>query len=414
MRYSLVNRSSLSSLAPVASATPDRQELAGEVPLVERFGGVDSLVALQPDQRGVEHRSQRLRRFGLANSGLTLQEKRVWEPRRAEQGGGDAVVGQVSGAVEPRPGGRQATRSPAQVGSMRIARRVIIGIREERFAATGSAEPHDPAVLSGSGCSMRIASSDTSTDMPQIGSTSVHTSATTGLPAPGDPGLARDDLGQDRQGDLLGGACSYVETGWSVNAVLQVLADRERRDHRCTPPSTGDEAHVGDPRLQPRRPARRPRPCRATPRRVPRRPRRCRLGRPTSCNPAAPPIVKSADVVGVSPTTWTSGGGSTGSRKISRVPPDRQGLCTTRLPGCSGSGVGVIRSSTVCPDGRRAQGLLPHRSLGAVAADEALHRSIDEDYRLVTWLGRGWGLGQDHPGVDEGESGGAQSGGAPG
>ena len=36
--------------------------------------------------------------------------------------------------------------------------------------------------------------------------------------------------------------------------------------------------------------------------------------------------------MGPSPCTWISGGGTTGSRKISRVPPDRHGLCTDSVP----------------------------------------------------------------------------------
>ena len=47
---------------------PDAQQLAGIVPLVQRLGGVDAVVALQPDQRRVEDRRERLGRLGLADA----------------------------------------------------------------------------------------------------------------------------------------------------------------------------------------------------------------------------------------------------------------------------------------------------------------------------------------------------------
>jgi hypothetical protein len=37
---------------------PDREQLAGVVPLIQRLGGVDPLVALQADERGVERHRQ--------------------------------------------------------------------------------------------------------------------------------------------------------------------------------------------------------------------------------------------------------------------------------------------------------------------------------------------------------------------
>ena len=48
------------------------QDLAREVPVVERLGGVDALVALQPDQRQVERLGDRLGQRGLAGAGLAL------------------------------------------------------------------------------------------------------------------------------------------------------------------------------------------------------------------------------------------------------------------------------------------------------------------------------------------------------
>src|SRR5262249_16300325 len=57
--------------------------------------------------------------------------------------------------------------------------------------------------------------------------------------------------------------------------------------------------------------------------------------------------------------TTTSVAGTTGSRKISSVPPDRHGLCTTTAPGSAAAGPttpasGVIRNSTGSRDASTA------------------------------------------------------------
>ena len=52
----------------------EREQLAGVVPLVQRLGGVDALVALQADQRGVEHERQCLGGLGLAGTRLALEQ----------------------------------------------------------------------------------------------------------------------------------------------------------------------------------------------------------------------------------------------------------------------------------------------------------------------------------------------------
>ena len=64
-----------------ASSGPQVQDLAGEVPVVERLGGVDALVALQPDQRQVQRLGERLGQGGLAGARLALQEQRPAEAR---------------------------------------------------------------------------------------------------------------------------------------------------------------------------------------------------------------------------------------------------------------------------------------------------------------------------------------------
>src|SRR5690606_16479830 len=76
---------------------PDRQQLPRVVPLVQRLGRGEPLVALQPDQRRVQRGGQCLGRLGLPDAGLALQQDRLAQPYRQEQRGGQRVVGQVAG-----------------------------------------------------------------------------------------------------------------------------------------------------------------------------------------------------------------------------------------------------------------------------------------------------------------------------
>ena len=73
------------------------QDLAREVPVVERLRRVDALVALQPDQLRAPDLGQRRGQRGLADAGLALQQQRPAQGvgqigRRADPG-----VGQVAG-----------------------------------------------------------------------------------------------------------------------------------------------------------------------------------------------------------------------------------------------------------------------------------------------------------------------------
>ena len=76
------------------------QDLAREVPVVERLGGVDALVALQPDQRQVERLGDRLGQRGLAGAGLALEQQRPLHPQREEGDGRQRVVAQVARVAE--------------------------------------------------------------------------------------------------------------------------------------------------------------------------------------------------------------------------------------------------------------------------------------------------------------------------
>ena len=96
---------------------PDAEQLPRIVPLVERLGGGEPLVALQPDQRRVQHGGQRLGRLGLADPGLALQQDRLAHPHGQEQRRRSGSVGEVAGRGQRRrerrrrAAGRSARRS---------------------------------------------------------------------------------------------------------------------------------------------------------------------------------------------------------------------------------------------------------------------------------------------------------------
>ena len=71
------------------------EELPRVVPLVHRLVDVQTLVALQPDQPGIEGRGEHLGDLGLAHACLTLQEQRTPELQRQIDGYRQAAVGNV-------------------------------------------------------------------------------------------------------------------------------------------------------------------------------------------------------------------------------------------------------------------------------------------------------------------------------
>ncbi len=90
------------------------------------------------------------------------------------------------------------------------------------------------------------------TSMPQIGSIAVAgggdgdaAGAAAGLAA-----WARDELGEDRDGDLRRSAGADGEPGWGVDRVAQVVGDVERLQDRGSARRAGDERDVPDPGLQ--------------------------------------------------------------------------------------------------------------------------------------------------------------------
>ena len=93
--------SSWISLQPSLCAVGlDAQQLLLVVPLVERLGLVEALVALQADEPGAGHLGHGLGQLGLAGAGRPLDEHRLAEPVGQEHHAGDAVVGQVGHVVQ--------------------------------------------------------------------------------------------------------------------------------------------------------------------------------------------------------------------------------------------------------------------------------------------------------------------------
>ena len=80
---------------------PDAQELARVVPLVQRLCRVDAVVALEADQRRVEHGRQRLAGLGLPNTRLALEQQRLRQPEAQVHRRREPLVDEVIDAREP-------------------------------------------------------------------------------------------------------------------------------------------------------------------------------------------------------------------------------------------------------------------------------------------------------------------------
>ena len=99
----------------------DAQQLLLVVPLVERLGLVEALVALEADEAGAGHLGDRLGQLGLARAGRALDEDRLAEPVGEVDDPGDALVGEVVdlAGAPPGPAGRTrsgTTRQPSASG----------------------------------------------------------------------------------------------------------------------------------------------------------------------------------------------------------------------------------------------------------------------------------------------------------
>ncbi len=81
----------------------DPQQLLLVVPLVQRLGLVEALVALQPDEAGPGHLGDGFRQLGLAGTGGALDENRLLKTVGEMHNTGDAVVGEVRNVVQLLP-----------------------------------------------------------------------------------------------------------------------------------------------------------------------------------------------------------------------------------------------------------------------------------------------------------------------
>ena len=141
---------------PVSPASPvhlQPQQLLAVVPLVERAGLVDPLVALQPDQPGAGRRRHRLGQLGLADPGRPLDQQRLAQPVGQEDGRRGRVVGEVAGGAEPladlgrrrEEGGLHTSIVPHRVpdgsGQSRRGSRGAASVGCPRDVAAGRARP---------------------------------------------------------------------------------------------------------------------------------------------------------------------------------------------------------------------------------------------------------------------------------
>ena len=79
---------------------PDVQELPRVVPLVDRVGHVEALVALETDQPCPEDLGERLRGLRLADPCLALEQEGFLEREREEERGREPAVGKVARPFE--------------------------------------------------------------------------------------------------------------------------------------------------------------------------------------------------------------------------------------------------------------------------------------------------------------------------
>ena len=94
--------SSISSQLGVGVALGlDAQQLLLVVPLVERLGLVEALVALQADEPGAGDLGHRLGQLGLARAGRALDQDRLPQPVGEVDDPGDALVGEVVAPFRP-------------------------------------------------------------------------------------------------------------------------------------------------------------------------------------------------------------------------------------------------------------------------------------------------------------------------
>ena len=116
----------LLTLCLISLRHADMENLTGVVPLVEGGAGVEALVALETDQRGVENRRDDLRDLGLPDTRLTLQEDRFLELRGEHHGDSEGAARDVAVTGEGRLDGAGRREQSLR----RIGHRCTSGERE--------------------------------------------------------------------------------------------------------------------------------------------------------------------------------------------------------------------------------------------------------------------------------------------
>ncbi len=134
---------SLQPSPPVGFGDPlglDAQQLLLVVPLVQRLGLVEALVALQPDQPGARQFGHRLGQLGLARAGRALDQDRLAQALGQVDHAGDALVGQVAD--------RRSLRGPTAGESKRDG---AVSLTDRTSFSGSGARRRQPGSLPGGG-----------------------------------------------------------------------------------------------------------------------------------------------------------------------------------------------------------------------------------------------------------------------
>ncbi len=88
----------------------DRDHLCRVIPLIDRGGDVESLIALQADQAAAQRGREHLSDLGLADAGLAFEEQRPAHLQRQIENGTERAVGEIFGFRKQRDGGVDGNR----------------------------------------------------------------------------------------------------------------------------------------------------------------------------------------------------------------------------------------------------------------------------------------------------------------
>ena len=226
-------------------------------------------------------------------------------------------------------------------------------------------------------------------------------------------GAPGDDLGEDRQGDLLGGAGSDLQPSRGPQPRPQRVGQVERVPHRIAADLAGDQSHIrhaltqgsGEDSLL------------VVPMRCDHHRRVAGTGLAVSRRAQLDGIADPFSEVGQRHCDRALShhpdrrGGKARPRKISSAPPLRQGFLTVTAPSPApaspSASPGKMRSKRLTRL-QHTQRVQANRGLGASAADEALDGAIAMHDRRIAGPDGGWALGADDRRLDEGSARGDQ------